>query len=269
MAASCYVSLAGGLGNQLFEIATAYAHARRTGKTLQISQGTIGGRPTYWRSYLHKCADWVVSGPPPGSSLWWKEPHFHYAPIPASASALSGYFQSSKYFNDVSEEIRELFDPHPVIKNVVNSKYADFLRAPDTHCVIHIRRTDYYRGANVAFHVVCDKAWYMRALAEMDRRCPGTHYLVFSDDLDWCRAAEQTDMWAGRSVSFVDERNDCASLFLMSHFRKFIISNSTFSWWATWLQPTAKTVIAPTRWFGPAGPQDWQDIYEPDWIPLP
>jgi hypothetical protein len=264
----CYLQLTGGLGNQLFEIAAGYAHAKRTGRTLQISATALGGRPAYWRTFLHKCAHWVATMPLTGLPLW-KEPHFHYSPIPPQITAFRGFFQSSRDFNDVSGEIRALFDPHPIIKSVVATKYADLLRDAATDgCVVHIRRTDYLTGANAPIHAVCDKAWYARALAEMDRVRSGrpTHYLVFSDDLDWCRS--QADLWTGRHVTFVDERNDCVTLHLMSHFRNFVISNSSFSWWATWLQPTAKTVVAPARWFGKGGPQDWEDVYEPEWIRL-
>jgi hypothetical protein len=44
----CYLELAGGLGNQLFEIAAGYAHTKRTRKELIITNQTIGGRPNYW-----------------------------------------------------------------------------------------------------------------------------------------------------------------------------------------------------------------------------
>ena len=271
---ACYVHLMGGLGNQMFEIAAGYAHARRTGRSLQLAERTSCRRPVYWTTFLHKCAGFVVPRAAVGTRMW-NEPHFHYREIPREATGIFGYYQSSRYFADVSGEIRDLFDPHPVIKTVTAEKYADFLTEEGraAGCVVHIRRTDYLAGANPAFHLVCDKAWYARALAEMDRQRQGagkmTRYLVFSDDLDWCRATEQADLWAGRDVVFVDERNDCVALHLISQFRAFVISNSSFSWWATWLQPTAKTVVAPNRWFGPKGPQDWEDIYEPTWIRLP
>lgn len=271
---SCYVTLMGGLGNQLFQIAAGYAHARRTDQHIIISNRTLGERPNYWQTFLHKLADKTVATAPTGLCRW-DEPHFHYREIPREKTAIQGYFQSSRYFTDVSGEVRELFDPHPDIKSATAEKYRGVLTEEgiSAGCVVHIRRTDYLQSDKIAFHVVCDKAWYARALAEMDRRRRETglrtQYLVFSDDLDWCQAAEQADLWAGRDVVFVDEKNDCMALHLMSQFRAFVISNSSFSWWATWLQPTAKTVIAPNRWFGRAGPQDWQDIYEPGWIQLP
>ena len=260
---TCYVQMMGGLGNQMFEIAAGYAHARRTGLCLQLSERTNCKRSTYWRTFLPRCAEFVVASPPATSRLW-NEPHFHYRKIPTEATALFGFFQSSRYFNDVSGEIRTLFEPHAIIKTVVASKYADLVAAAATSCVVHIRRTDYLVGANHAYHAVCDKDWYARALAEMDRQRPGQRFLVFSDDLEWCR--EQADLWTGRDVVFVDEPNDCVTLHLMSQFQAFVISNSSFSWWATWLSPGDKTVIAPSRWFGPAGHQDWQDVYEPSWI---
>lgn len=276
MSDTCYTFLIGGLGNQMFEIAAGYAHARRTGRTLQLPGAAGGGRGTYWRTFLHKCAPFVTDGGPPSvsASRLWKEPHFHYKEIPRTAAVLHGYFQSSRYFNDISGEIRTLFDPHPVIKTVMGTKYATFLTEESraASCIVHVRRTDFLAGANRPIHAVCDKAWYGRALAEMDRQRAGqpTRYLVFSDDIEWCRAPEQADLWAGRDVAFIDERNDCVTLHLMSQFRAFVISNSTFSWWATWLQADPiKTVVAPARWFGPGGPQDWEDIYEPGWIRLP
>jgi hypothetical protein len=267
----CYVQMMGGLGNQMFQIAAGYAHTRRAGRHLILSERTNCKRPTYWNSFLYRCAGFVGVAPVTAGSSLWREPHFHYRAIPETATGLFGYFQSSRYFADCSGEIRSLFDPHPDIKAAVAARYADLLgtAAADT-CVVHVRRTDYLAAA--AFHVVCDKAWYARALAEMDRLRPGPlKYLVFSDDLGWCQAPEQADLWVGRDVVFVDEPTDCLALHLMSQFRSFVIPNSSFSWWAAWLSSATedKTVIVPDRWFGPAGPQDWEDIYEAGWIRLP
>jgi GR25 family glycosyltransferase involved in LPS biosynthesis len=60
---------------------------------------------------------------------------------------------------------------------------------------------------------------------------------------------------------------DYDEFLMMQSCRHFIISNSTFSWWAAYLsKSTDKIVIAPSKWFGPKGPKNWQDIYLPDWI---
>jgi hypothetical protein len=74
---------------------------------------------------------------------------------------------------------------------------------------------------------------------------------------------------------FLNDEGDVGTLVLLQQFRTFIVANSTFSWWAAWLAEgqgsrgsaeESKTVIAPSRWFGPAATQKYEDIYEPNWI---
>jgi hypothetical protein len=251
----CFVQLVGGLGNQLFQIATAYAHAKRNGYTLKVSATVASAaHGTYYDSFLHSIKPYLGNTT---GGLRWREPHFHYAPIPPPARQLNGYFQSSKYFADVSGEIRELFTPAPAVVATVGAKYADLLIDPAAWTVVHIRRGDYLRHTN--FHGILTEDYYRRAVAT----APTGRLLVFSDDIEWCRSRP----WL-TAATFVDEPDAAVSLHLMSQFENYIISNSTFSWWAVWLGREAKTVLAPAKWFGPAGPQDYEDIYEPVWTRL-
>lgn len=255
-----YVKLAGGLGNQLFEIAAAYAHARRNGYTLKISHNTDNGhgRPTYFHSFLHSCKPYIGA---PAAPLY-REPHFHYAPIPAAAQSLSGYFQCSRYFADVSGEVRALFDPSTAIKDAVAANYAALLteEVKANSVIIHIRRGDYLRDTTHSYHGILSSVYYKNAMARF-RTILGDHikFYILSDDIKYCAAAFP-------EATCIDESDDCLTLHLMSQFRHYIISNSTFSWWATWLGEPSVHVIAPDRWFGPKGPQDYQDVYEPEWI---
>ena len=269
-----HINILAGLGNQLFQIATGYAYAIRHGYGISISTTVPPDRPVYWNNFLKKCAPMLGSSTHTSkfmkllshrinSTSLWREPHFHYCPIPPNMSELYGYFQSSKYFADISGEIRNLFRPSDEIMAVVKAKYGPLLKNPNI-CVVHIRRTDYMNTLNAPIHVVCHETYYLRALEKMDTLKPGVEYLVFSDDLEWCK--KQDTWWKDRTVTFVDETTDYIALSLMSQFNAFIISNSTFSWWATWLREGGKTVIAPDRWFGTAGPKNWEDIYEPGWI---
>jgi hypothetical protein len=263
-----YVKLIGGLGNQLFQIAAAYAHARRGSAQLRLSDDVDGGhgRPSYYTTFLHKCKAFI--GPSP-SSPTYREPHFHYAPIPKEAEFIFGYYQCSHYFADVSGDVRALFDPHPIIKKVTTAKYGAYLteegKVKTTTVIVHVRRGDYMTAKNLSFHGILTPLYYRAAMKHFrDLLGPSTQFLLFSDDINYCRATYGGD--AG--VTCIDEQNESVALYFMSQFRYYIISNSSFSWWAVYLGEPATTVIAPDRWFGPAGPQDYEDIYEPDWLRL-
>jgi len=261
-----FVKLIGGLGNQLFQIAAAFAHAKRSCATLRLSNDVDAGkgRPTYFTSFLHKCLGFC--GPDPSVPLV-REPHFHYAPIPKEAESILGYYQSSRYFADVSGDVKELFDPHAIIKNVVTAKYSSYLteEARNNTVIVHIRRGDYMTEANKSFHGILTPLYYRAAMALLRQRIGSSaQFLVFSDDIDYCRSIYKED--AG--IVFIDESNESVALHFMSQFRYYILSNSSFSWWATYLGEPAAFVVAPDRWFGPSGPQDFNDIYEPGWFRL-
>ena len=263
MRPECFVHLLGGLGNQLFQIAAGFAYCMRTNRRLVISAGTEGGRPTYWDSFIEKCAQYI--GPKNSKSIW-NEPHFHYREIPAGVDGLNGYFQSSRYFADNSHVIRELFIPSESIQKSVHDKYAHLLTDDfrEHGVVVHVRRGDYMLPSKVPFHFVTTPTYFERACIQMKDKDPAAKFLIFSEDLDWCRSQPYFE-----GATFVDEPDECIALHLMSQYRHYIISNSSFSWWATWLTTPAETVFAPERWFGRSGPQDWQDVYEPEWIRVP
>jgi hypothetical protein len=259
----CYVQLIGGLCNQLFQVAAGYAHCKRNGLQLRISK-SVQYKPAYWGSWLHRFIENASS--PIQVGPIWQEREFHYVPIPNGARYLHGFFQSSKYFADVSGEIRTLFDIPVHVKDQINKTYESILtdNFRSNAIVIHVRRGDYLLGGNLEKHGILTEKYYEAAVAamrELNREGP---LLVFSDDIAWCRAQPY---FAG--AQFIDEPHDVKALWLMSQFRNYIMSNSTFSWWATWLGSPWKHVIAPDRWFGTTGPQDWQDVYETDWIRVP
>jgi len=250
------IYLQGGLGNQLFQMAAAYAHCQRT-RTPLYMKCLSAAHGTYWDTYLRLFSQGVHTGPV------WKEPHFHYTPIPTSARELKGYFQSSRHFAEYASEIKVYFTPGDKVSKYVTEKYGHLIGG--LYAVIHIRRGDYFRTpASQTFHGVLTKDYYRRAVAQMRSFNPALKFLVFSDDLPWCR---RLDFLEG--ATFVEEADASSALHLMSQFRYYILSNSTFSWWGAWLGEKAEYVIAPDRWFGSAGPSDYQDVYEPTWDRLP
>ncbi len=57
---------------------------------------------------------------------------------------------------------------------------------------------------------------------------------MFSDDIAWCRQHVRAGRWP---IHFVDETvgNADVQFQLMTRCRHFILSVSTFGWWAAWL----------------------------------
>ena len=92
----------------------------------------------------------------------------------------------------------------------------------------------------------------------------GAPVVIFSDEPEWC--AQQA---FARDALLVDEPVDVDALWLLTRFRRYVISNGSFSWWGAFLGAPAELVVAPERWFGPDGPQDDMDINLPNWVTMP
>ena len=160
----------------------------------------------------------------------------------------TGYFQTEKYFKHCSDFIKKEFTFKTEIKEKVDAWFGE-----NKYVSIHIRRGDYVNLQNV--HPIQSLEWYKAAMDLF----PDTIFLIFSDDKEWCKRN-----FKNTNISpFVSSGED---LYAMSKCNGHIICNSSFSWWAAWL--SGKRTIAPKIWYGPDGPQDWEDIYCEDWIKL-
>ena len=125
---------------------------------------------------------------------------------------------------------------------------------------LHVRRGDYLVEARLPPGVRHE--YYDRGLDYLQERFGRLRVVVFSDDIRWCRKA-----FRGRGYRFSTGNDLGTDMCLMSRCEHHVIANSSYSWWAAWLNPSAeKVVIAPRTWFGPEGPQDTQDLLPPEWL---
>jgi hypothetical protein len=159
---------------------------------------------------------------------------------------LDGYWQCERYFADVAGMLRDDFTLKR--ESACDAELRSAARQPGSVCV-HVRRQDYVRpeGGHLGF-VGAD--YFRRAARELAYRVQRAHFLVFSDEPEWCR--QNLDLQ--HPHHFVEYRpgvSEAANMLVtMSHCRHFIISNSTFSWWAAWLGAAPdRIVIAPAGWF--------------------
>jgi len=153
---------------------------------------------------------------------------------------IKGWFQNENVFAGIRRELLREFSPKEKIRipKMLMGKIFE-----KESVAVHIRRGDY-----VTTHIVLPVTYYKRAKTEIEKRVQDPIYIVFSDDYKW--AKEHVDL--GENVVYVDEVTDWKDyeqLYVMSRCKNQIIANSTFSWWAAWLnQNQDKVIVMPKQY---------------------
>lgn len=197
------------------------------------------------------------------------EKHFHFDPEILNSpknSYLTGYWQSEKYFETSEMLIRKSF----VFREPQNEKNRAILEAisSSNSVSIHIRRGDYVSNSTTnSVHGTCDVAYYNDAVSRISKFVKDPVFYIFSDDIAWARENIRIS-----DEHYYVEGNEGTQHYedmrLMSNCRHNIIANSSFSWWAAWLNNNAaKIVIAPRKWFADNN-RNTKDLLPEKWIKL-
>ena len=162
---------------------------------------------------------------------------------------LNGYWQSPRYFDEIRDALLvdfQLREPTPALFDAFSSKIKS-----TTAVSIHVRRGDYASNPVVRRQFgICSKQYYQNAISTITARIPNATFFIFSDEPEWVK--NNLNLAGESTVVYIPQNgmSDTHSLVLMSQCQHHIIANSSFSWWAAWLnQNPAKIVIAPTPWF--------------------
>tara|TARA_R100000008_G_scaffold82813_1_gene67474 strand:+ start:453 stop:1250 length:798 start_codon:yes stop_codon:yes gene_type:complete len=175
---------------------------------------------------------------------------------------IRGYFQSSKFFEGVEDEIRKEFTPiDEVIDSCSTIESSLREKSGGKRLVsIHVRRGDYMMLKD--HHPPCEVSYYKNAISQFDIN--NSVFVVFSDDMNWCKKVFE------ENVIYVDGGAPVQDMYMMSKCDDNIIANSSFSWWGAWLNSNQdRKVVAPSVWFGPAkdpAEHPMHDLYEEGWI---
>jgi hypothetical protein len=268
------VNIMGGLGNQMFQLASAYAYSKHNnGKLIVLrNKKEPDGRVLYWDNMLYRFKEFLVDTLPEGLEQWRESGPTEFCIIPSLPSNgifLNGYLQSALYFGDstIQEEIKELFKPsHNIISNI-QSKYNILLKNRERIVIVHARRTDYLKSQdNINFHGPLSIDYYNEAIKKMLDIIEDPIFVLAADDPSfWGSVINELPQLNNRNIYILNDNNEISIIALLQQFQYFIIANSTFSWWAAWLSKDTTKVIAPSKWFGPTGPQNYKDIYMPSW----
>lgn len=246
---NCYVKVVGGLGNQLFQIAAGYAYAKKYDKRLVIdSTQWCAGQGSHVLSFkdtIFKNFDYESSSIT-RDTIGIYEKEFNYLEIPFNYGnvMLNGYFQSLKYFDDCQEEFKNKLNL-PKIKSPkdLTKKNVGF----------HIRRGDYLKYPDI--HYVCKTDYFDKCFAYFN-----DHEIdVFTDSPEYV-----LDEFKHQKFNLIRSNSELEDLALLSQYNNIVCSNSTFSWWASFLGNEDKLIIVPNKWFMNDMPHE--DIYRPDMI---
>lgn len=251
-------NLEGGLGNLMFQVASAYSLALDNDDTSMFDINTSGRVHGHITTYGTNILRNITYGTPTVVTTHI-EPHFHYEVIPYNVNLkIMGYYQSEKYFKNNRKEILDCFSVDESSHEYIETKYGTLLK--NNTCSIHVRRGDYVGLSNI--HPPCGLSYYSEAVKHMDS---DTVFLVFSDDIQWCKE----NLKFSDLIHFVEGNPDYIDLWLMSLCDNNISANSSFSWWGSWLnQNPNKKVISPKTWFGPSVQHNTQDLIPETWVTI-
>ncbi len=283
--AAIYTRLFGGAGNQLFQYAAGRALADHLGCDLALDSRYVAGSSNRADCFEHfgKARFTRPTVLPPAKTdgalrygLWrslGRNPRFHRENSLGFDAGffdlkpdtyLHGYWQSENYFAAIADILRQdltfttTLDP-------ANSRMAEQIKAAENPAALHVRRGDYMA---LGAYASCTPEYYRDAVTTL-RDQLGTQLtcFVFSNDPDWAR--DHLDL--GQETVVVDHNDETTGHFdlhLQSLCAHNVIANSTFSWWAAWLNANpGKTVIAPKNWFAETH-RDNPDLCPPNWLRL-
>jgi len=235
-----YAKQYGRTGNQLFQKAAAIGYAMKNG--IGYSTGPYRFQPdVLLTEHGHQYQELPYLPEWKGSLIF-----------------LDGYWQSERYFAHCREEVIKAFG---------------FPWEPKKGwCSIHVRRGDYLKYPDK--HPVVTMEYIAKAIEYLQKNQYVYGFMVFSDDIQWCKTWMRVEFgYSGLIIKYINpSENPITDLVKMSECEHNIISNSTYSWWAAWLnQNPNKVVISPSKdnWFGPGNVNlCTDDIIPESWIQI-
>jgi len=254
------LKVCGGMGNQLFQIANAHKLSIHNHRKLLICDENDSSRPTYWTTLFKQFNDNLISNEEykrlekKSKMYTWAVSRFDYKDIVLNPDiemyCIKGYYQSYKYFDMHTFEPMLSFTPlkEPIEKNRV---------------AVHIRRTDYL---NNNFHKPMSLGYYYNALEKLSSMMDENEHVeidIFSDDVEWCK-----DNFKYKHITpkYVELESDIDELYMMSNFTNIIIANSSFSWWAAYLNSKiTKRIFCPKNWFNNGCHLNTKDLRPETW----
>lgn len=244
----CYVKLNGRLGNQLFQIAAGYNYSRKFDKELIICECPHQRSRGYYSDNCGKLyknsifENFQFSNIESNTTNLTEQNINKFYTGDVSTDGLIGYFQSLKYFKEFSKEFKKLL----IIPDVENNLIKDV--------IFHIRRGDYLGISNAA--PICNTDYFEKCFELYS----DFNINIITDSIEHVK-----DEFRDRNFNMIETGSVMEDLTLVSMHDRVVCSNSSFSWWGSFLGNSKKEIIVPPRWMVDS---ECSEIYRDDFTKL-
>lgn len=259
--------LTGGVGNQLFQVASIYGIARKKGQILVLDPKTteqnFHSTQNYFRTIFkrflqkedsyNKSITNIISKIKMDRYQESESHHYDSKLLNSNYSRYSGYFQNYNYFDSYIDELRKLFD---------------LPKRPETRrFFVHIRLGDYVNNKD---HYVDLTKYYQTCLEIIHKQYGDVEFCVFTNEKSHAEKYLLENLPLIGRYTFGDS-NELVALAEMSQCALGgICANSTFSWWGAMLNPRkTKKIFYPNRNYPETSRYrnyDIKGLFHPDFI---
>jgi len=245
------VKIKGGIGNQMFQYATARALSlfNDTGILLDVLSYNNSNRTYPYPFVLDKFNILDIRGNTNNPRMI-TEKHYYWDDellqrLDDKDVILDGYWQAEEYFKMYRNIILREFILKEEYETSKLSCQKTYLSGCKNPIFVHVRRKE--RVDNPAarkIHGLIPNSFYIEALQMMNKWFPDSLIVGVSDDYQWL-----DDEFGEVINTTLEGFSDYETLYLMSKCKHGIIANSSFSWWGAWLiNNPDKIIIGPSRW---------------------
>ena len=248
------VRLDGRLGNQLFQYALAISLAKKY-KTFYIIDNDY--KADYVKKYFktqpllnhpisRKLFKKLIAPGFPFVHQVGNETTEEMLPLMKDNQFYKGFFQSELYFKNIAGSIHKNLQIKTVYKKAFAKKYGHLFK-DEKVLTIHYRLGDYLTWGNEqtgGINMSLPESFYLNALQEV-KNLDDYKILLVTDDIE-----NATIRLPGIKSKLIISDSEIMDFQLLMHADKLIISNSSFSWWAAYLNKKHAEVFAPENWLG-------------------
>ena len=283
------IRVQGGLGNQLFMIFATVAYGIQNNvKVVFEHYYEIAARHTYWDTLLDGFKMFTTANSDNGLTneaisqfSLYMEPGFLYNPLPNFGENniyIIGYLQSFRYFENYKSQLYSIMKLADKKQSVVE-RYSQYFDSNKTLISIHFRMGDYKQKRY--YHPIMNYEYFENSLdyiitnrkEESDIR---VLYFCEQEDNEYVESkiSLMNLKYHSLSLEFVkvdDTIEDYDQLLIMSGCNHNIMSNSTYSWWGSYLNDyESKIVCYPSKWFGEyyEHTHDHKDMMPEQWVKI-